>query len=265
MSTVDPYATKVGLRVLRNGGNAVDAAVAAAAALGVTEPYSSGLGGGGFFVHYDAKSGKVRTIDGRETAPKGMPPKTAFIDPDTGDTYSFDDLVTSGVSVGVPGTPATWQQALDRWGTRSLAQSLRPAANLAERGFVVDETFHQQTVDNQERFEQIRPTRRLFLPGGEPPAVGSTFRNPDLAKTYRLIAERGLRPLYEGGIAEQIVDAVQEPPTDPGRRAPGAVRVHEAGRPRALHRRRPLAHQVRLPRLPGLRHAALLQRRDRRG
>ena len=83
MSTVDPYATRVGLRVLRNGGNAVDAAVATAAALGVTEPYSAGLGGGGFFVYYDAKSGKVRTIDGRETAPQGCR-ADAFIDPDDG-------------------------------------------------------------------------------------------------------------------------------------------------------------------------------------
>jgi gamma-glutamyltranspeptidase/glutathione hydrolase len=212
VSTVDPYATRVGLRVLRDGGNAVDAAVATAAALGVTEPYSAGLGGGGFFVYHDARSGKVHTIDGRETAPREMP-RDAFIDPETGEPYNFTpELVTSGVSVGVPGTPATWQRALDRWGTRSLARSLRPAATLAERGFVVDETFHQQTVDNQLRFDAIRPTRSLFLPGGEAPAIGSRFRNPDLAKTYRLLGDKGLAPLYRGGIADQIVDVVRRPP-----------------------------------------------------
>ena len=111
VSSVDPYATQVGLRVLANGGNAVDAAVATAAALGVTEPYSAGLGGGGFFVYYDAKSGKVRTIDGRETAPAAMPAATRSSTPTPGDPYPFTpDLVTSGVSVGVPGTPATWQR-----------------------------------------------------------------------------------------------------------------------------------------------------------
>ena len=83
VTSVDPEASRIGIEVLRKGGNAVDAAVATAAALGVTEPYSSGIGGGGYFVHYDARSGKVDTIDGRETAPKSMP-RDAFIDPETG-------------------------------------------------------------------------------------------------------------------------------------------------------------------------------------
>ena len=117
VSTVDPYATKIGLQVLKRGGNAVDAAVATAAALGLTEPFSAGIGGGGYFVYYNAKSGKVKTLDGRETAPKRMP-NDAFIDPATGKPYNFTpELVTSGVSVGVPGTPATWERALEKWGT----------------------------------------------------------------------------------------------------------------------------------------------------
>src|SRR5690349_14325613 len=152
VTSVDPYATRVGLRVLRAGGNATDAAVATAAALGVTEPFSAGIGGGGYFVHYSAKTGKVRTIDGRETAPAAMP-HDAFVDPATGKPYNFSpELVTSGVSVGVPGTLATWQRALDRWGTRSLAQSLKPAAVLADRGFTVDPTFRGQVVQNEQRF-----------------------------------------------------------------------------------------------------------------
>src|SRR4029079_8051146 len=109
-----------GLRVLRRGGNAVDAAVAAAATLGVTEPYSTGIGGGGFFMFYDAKAKKIRTIDGRETAPRST----------TENTYrglTFDEAVNSGLSVGVPGTPRTWDKALRRWGTLSLAQALTPA------------------------------------------------------------------------------------------------------------------------------------------
>ena len=120
VSSVDPEASKVGLDVLKDGGNAVDAAVATAAALGVTEPYSAGIGGGGYFVYYDASSGEVQTIDGRETAPMAMP-RDAFIDPETGEPYDFTpELVTSGVSVGVPGTPATWDSARDQWGSLSL-------------------------------------------------------------------------------------------------------------------------------------------------
>ena len=95
VSTVDKAATKVGLRVLKKGGNAVDAAIATAAALGVTEPYSSGIGGGGYFVFYNADKGKVQTIDGREKAPAGIKPD-AFIDPATGKPYNFTpELVTS--------------------------------------------------------------------------------------------------------------------------------------------------------------------------
>lgn len=212
VSSVDPYATRVGLQVLRAGGNATDAAVATAAALGVTEPFSAGIGGGGYFVHYSARTGKVQTIDGRETAPAAMP-HDAFIDPATGDPYSFSpELVTSGVSVGVPGTLATWKRALDRWGTRSLAASLRPAARLAQSGFRVDRTFRSQVLQNQERFAAIRPTQRLYLRGGDAPRVGSTFRNPDLARTYRVLAARGLRPFYRGPIAADIVRTVRTPP-----------------------------------------------------
>ncbi|MGH3337012.1 MAG: gamma-glutamyltransferase, partial [Nocardioides sp.] len=187
--------------------------------LGVTEPYSAGVGGGGFFVHYDAETRAVQTIDGRETAPMGMP-DDAFVDPATGQPYSFGDQVSSGVSVGVPGTLATWQRALDRWGTRNLSQSIRPATRLARDGFVVDQTFRQQTADNQARFAQFTSTRELFLPGGSPPPVGSTFRNPDLGNTYELIAERGLRAFYRDAIARDIVATVQDPPATPNATLP---------------------------------------------
>lgn len=212
VSSVDPEASRVGLRVLKRGGNAVDAAVATAAALGVTEPYSAGVGGGGYFVYYDAETKKVRTIDGRETAPQDMP-RDAFIDPKTGEPYPFTpDLVTSGVSVGVPGTPATWDRALERWGSFDLKQALRPAARLADRGFVVDQTFRDQTKDNQERFEAYTTTPDLFLPKGKAPKVGSVFKNPDLADTYRLLGRRGTEAFYGGTLAREIVSAVRKPP-----------------------------------------------------
>ena len=213
VSSVDPYASRIGLRVLREGGNAVDAAVATAAALGVTEPFSAGIGGGGYFVHYDAATGRVRTIDGRETAPARMA-RDAFIDPETGEPWNFSpELVTSGVSVGVPGTLATWQRALRQWGTRSLASSLAPAARLADRGFVVDPTFRGQVQQNEERFKAFVPTRQLYWRGGHAPRVGSVFRNPDLAETYRLLARRGTTPFYRGRLAGEVVQAVRHPPT----------------------------------------------------
>ncbi len=212
VSTVDPEASAAALRVLRKGGNAADAAVAAAATLGVTEPYSAGIGGGGYFLFYDADTGEIGTIDGRETAPAAMP-HDAFIDPATGEPYRFTpELVTSGVSVGVPGTPATWERALDRWGTLSLGEALKPAIKVANRGFVVDETFRQQTLDNEHRFEAFTSTSDLFLPGGDAPTVGSVLKNHDLAKTYRLLAKHGTEAFYEGPLAEEIADTVQDPP-----------------------------------------------------
>ena len=218
VSSVDPEASRIGRDVLRNGGNAADAIIAMAAALGVTEPYSSGIGGGGFLVYYDAKSGKISTIDGRETAPASMP-NDAFINPDSnppGQPYRFTpELVTSGVSVGTPGTPATWDQTLRRFGTLSFKEALQPAARLAARGFVVDSTFRQQTLDNADRFRAFDSTRDLFLPGGDAPRVGSVFRNPDLAATYTMLAKKGIAGFYSGPLADEIVQTVQEPPKRP--------------------------------------------------
>jgi gamma-glutamyltranspeptidase / glutathione hydrolase len=215
VATVDLDASKAGVEVLRRGGNAVDAAVAAAAALGVTEPYSAGIGGGGFFVYYQARTGRVFTLDGRETAPAAMG-STAFIDPATGQPFPFADAVTSGLSVGVPGTPATWDTALRRWGTISLGKALRPAIDVADRGFTVDSTFQTQTAQNAARFAHFTSTAELFLPGGQPPAVGSRLRNPDLADTYRKLARFGTGYLYRGPLADDLVHTVHAPPLVPG-------------------------------------------------
>lgn len=214
VSSVDAEASAIGLEVLRKGGNAADAAVATAAALGVTEPYSSGIGGGGYFVYFDAATGEVTTIDGRETAPAGME-SDAFIDPATGTPYAFASAVSSGLSVGVPGTVATWEAALEEFGTESLKEMLKPSILLATRGFRVDETFVAQTAANQARFSQFPATAELFLPNGAPPVVGSTFTNPDLARTLREIALRGTDAFYEGAISDEIAAIVQDPQTDP--------------------------------------------------
>jgi len=222
VATVDADATRIGLEVLRKGGNAVDAAVAAAAALGVTEPYSAGIGGGGFFVYYAAATGEVHTIDGRETAPQAMQ-SDAFVE--DGARIPFGEAVSSGLSVGVPGTPETWDVALDTWGTLDLEQALKPAAQLARRGFVVDETFQSQTAANASRFDDFTSTTELFLPGGAPPEPGTVFRNRDLAATYDLMARHGVDVLYTGEVADDIVATVQEPPV-----APGVERTVRSGR-----------------------------------
>ena len=214
VSSVDLDASKAGVEVLRHGGNAVDAAVATAATLGVTEPYVSAIGGGGYFTYYDARTRKVYTIDGRETGPAKMT-KDFFVDPQTGKPLPFADAVTSGLSVGVPGTLATWDSALRRFGTRRLGDLLQPAIKVARHGFTVDQEFVDQTTVNQDRFKDIVPTRELFLPGGSPPAVGSTFRNPDLANTYRQIAAKGRGWFFGGELGKEIARTVQHPPVDP--------------------------------------------------
>ncbi|CAL9619424.1 Glutathione hydrolase proenzyme [Streptomyces sp. enrichment culture] len=212
VSSVDPDASAAGIEVLRKGGNAVDAAVATAAALGVTEPYSAGIGGGGYFVYYDAASRSVRTIDGRETAPLSA---DANLFMENGKPVPFAEAVSSGLSVGTPGTPATWQTALDRWGSKRLASVLKPAERLARDGFTVDETFRAQTASNEARFRHFPDTAELFLPGGRLPEVGSTFKNPDLARTYAELARKGVGELYHGRLGREIVETVNEPPVDP--------------------------------------------------
>jgi gamma-glutamyltranspeptidase/glutathione hydrolase len=231
--------TQAGIDVLKRGGTAADAAVAVAATLGVTDPYVAGLGGGGYFVYYDARSGRVSTIDGRETAPRAATDKL-FVDPATGQAYAFPTAVTSGLSVGVPGNLATWQRALDKWGRFSLRDNLRPAIAVADRGFTVDATFREQTRQNQGRFSQFGATAELFLPGGQLPVVGSTLRNPDLADTYRQISREGLRAFYGGDIGRDVVATVQEPPVADGATIdplPGLMRIGDLKSYRAIDRR----------------------------
>ncbi|MFE7415243.1 gamma-glutamyltransferase [Streptomyces laurentii] len=221
VASVDADASAAGVEVLRKGGNAVDAAVAVAAALGVTEPYSAGIGGGGYFVYYDAKSRSVHTVDGRETAPASA---DANLFVENGKAIPFEEGMTSGRSVGTPGTPATWQTALDSWGSKPLRKLLEPAERLARDGFTVDSTFRSQTAGNEDRFRDFPATAELFLPGGQLPVVGSRFTNPDLARTYEKIGREGVGALYKGPLARDIVNTVQHPPV----RA-GATRVVRSG------------------------------------
>ena len=214
VASEDARATQIGIEVLRSGGNAVDAAIAVAAALGVVNPFSSGIGGGGFMLIYQPDLDTFLTLDGREEAPAATTPDL-FRNPEspTGDPLPFrPNRISSGLAVGVPGTPLNWSTAAERYGAKSLADLLQPAITLAEDGFTVDETFVKQIARNQARFAAFSSTQALYLPGGKPPAVGSRFRNSDLARTYRLLATQGVNAFYRGEIGAAIVQTVQHPP-----------------------------------------------------
>src|SRR6266542_3866462 len=190
-ASVETLATQAAIDTLKAGGNAVDAAVAAAGVLGVTEPFSCGVGGGGFMVIRTA-GGNVTTIDGRETAPAAMTPTSFW---ENGAALKFDPARWSGLSVGVPGTPATWAEALEKYGTMTLAQVLQPGIGVATNGFVVDQTFFNQTNGAKPWFDDIPATAALYLDSdGTPHDVGTVFRNPDLARTYHRIALLVRRP-----------------------------------------------------------------------
>jgi gamma-glutamyltranspeptidase/glutathione hydrolase len=212
-ATVDLLATETAIDILEAGGNAVDAAVAAAAVLGVVEPFSCGIGGGGFMEIYRASDGSVSTIDGRETAPAAMHPHSFW---ENGAPLPFPEARWSGLSAGVPGTVRQWQQALNRFGTISLRSLLRPANRIAGEGFEVDQVFHDQVAGNVDFFDDITSTEETYLdPDGTAPDVGSTFVNPDMARAYQRIAHLGPKGFYSGAIADAMVTAVQDPPLTP--------------------------------------------------
>ncbi|HWT25858.1 MAG TPA: gamma-glutamyltransferase, partial [Solirubrobacteraceae bacterium] len=213
VATADGVATNAATRVLRRGGNAVDAAIAAAAVLGVVEPYSCGIGGGGFMV-VRTPDGRVTTFDSREKSPAAMQPDSFF---ENGAALPMPAARYSGLSAGVPGTVRGWTLALRRLGSRPLAELLRPAIAAARDGFVVDETFANQTAPNVPWFDDLPATAAIFLdPDGTPRDVGATLQNPDLARTLRRIARLGVAGFYRGPVARAIARAVQQPPTGPG-------------------------------------------------
>src|SRR3954454_4699658 len=210
-ASVDVVATNAGIAELDRGGTAVDAAVVAAGVLGVTEPFSCGIGGGGFMVIRTAK-GKVTTLDGREKAPATMRPDSFW---ENGKALSFNDARFSGMSAGVPGTPLTWARALDKYGTISLAKALKPGIRVARRGYTVDDTFYKSVDAVKRYFDDVPSTAAIYLdPDGSPKDVGTTITNPDMAKTYRIIGREGARKgFHEGPVAAATAAAASNPPT----------------------------------------------------
>ena len=208
-ASVDKRATKAAIGILKRGGNAVDAAVAAAGVLGVTEPFSAGIGGGGFMLVRTPK-GRVTTIDGRETAPATMEPRSFF---ENDAPLDFDSARFSGLSAGVPGTVATWVRALDSHGTMDLGEVLEPGIDVAQAGFKVDQTFFDQTEANVDFFDDVPATAAIYLDAdGTPRDIGTTLRNQDLARAYKRIGKRGGDGFYKGPIAAAIAAAAQNPP-----------------------------------------------------
>src|SRR3954452_25008203 len=220
-ASVDSVATNAAIDALRKGGNSVDAAVTAGGVLAVTEPFSCGIGGGGFML-IRTPDGRVTSLDGRETAPKAMDERSFF----EGDkALSMADARWSGLSAGVPGTVATWDKALRRYGTWRLGQALQAGVQVARQGFVIDQTFYNQTLgatnviptgETADYFDDIPSTAALYLDADRTPHdVGTVQRNPDLAKAYEILARFGAGAFYHGPIARAMVQAAKNPPKAP--------------------------------------------------
>ncbi|SFG12233.1 gamma-glutamyltransferase 1 . Threonine peptidase. MEROPS family T03 [Planifilum fulgidum] len=205
--TAHPLATQVGADVLRQGGNAVDAAVAIQFALNVVEPMMSGIGGGGFMMVYDAKTRKVSIVNSRERAPMGAKPDM-FLDED-GNPIPFPERHTHGNAVGVPGTLKGLETALEKWGTRPLSKLIDPAIRLAERGVKVNWVLADAIEENKEKLARTA-ARDVFLPGGKPLKEGDLLVQKDLAKTLRLIQKHGTDVFYRGKVGEAIARTVRE-------------------------------------------------------
>ncbi|MDX9718896.1 MAG: gamma-glutamyltransferase [Thauera sp.] len=214
VATISHQASLAAMQILDAGGNAVDAAVAAAATLGVTDPFSCGIGGGGFMLIYSAKEKRVIALDHREVAPASFHPGV-FLNAD-GSPMTWNDAVPQGISVGVPGTVRGWHAALHRYGTMDFAQVLAPAIRVAEDGFEVGPNFHRINTLNEAKFSRFSSTSALYLKDGKALPIGSLHRNPDLARTYRDIARGGVKAFYTGPIAASIVSTVNHPPVRSG-------------------------------------------------
>ncbi|MFM7027656.1 MAG: gamma-glutamyltransferase [Chakrabartia sp.] len=213
VSAADPRAAAAGQEILRQGGSAADAALAMMLALTVVEPQSSGIGGGGFFVYHDASTGAPATIDGRETAPAAVR-EDRFLGPD-GRPMPFRDAFLGGHSVGVPGNIALAAKAHEKWGRLTWAQLFQPAIRLADQGYVVSPRLAGVIAQMDPLWQNLPAIKAIYFQDGRPKAAGDVIKNPDLAKTLRLIARKGPKAFYSGKIAQQISAAVSNAPENP--------------------------------------------------
>jgi gamma-glutamyltranspeptidase / glutathione hydrolase len=213
-TSADPRATEAGAEILAKGGSASDAAMAMMLALTVVEPQSSGIGGGGFLLHYDGAAGTISTINGRETAPAAAKPDR-FIGAD-GKPIGFVQAWQGGHSAGVPGNIRLMADAHRKWGKLKWAELFKPAIRLAEKGFVVNKTLESRLDTIQRFWPNFDAARSIYWIDGKPAKQGAIIRNPELAKTLKLIAKKGPDAFYKGAIANQIVAAVTTSKVSPG-------------------------------------------------
>lgn len=207
IASAHALATDAGLEIIRAGGNAFDAAVAVSAALAVVEPISSGIGGGGFFLLHDAKSGKDIFVDARETAPASATP-AAFLD-EKGELNR--DRATNGPwSAGIPGLPAALVHVAKKYGRLPLKTSLQPAIRIAREGFEIYPRLERGYGSRRQVMERYRGTREVFLADGTPPTAGEILKQPDLARTLELLAQNGFDGFYRGEVASKLLAAVKE-------------------------------------------------------
>lgn len=214
IAAANPLAVEAGARILREGGSAADAMVAAQLVLGLVEPQSSGLGGGAFLVWYDAASGALTTLDGRETAPLAATPR--LFQTESGEPMGFFDAVVGGRSVGTPGTPALLEEAHRRWGRTPWPDLFHDATRLAEDGFTVSPRLSALVSADAERLAVHPETAAYFLPEGQPLQTGDTLTNRAYAQTLRTLAREGADGFYGGDIARGIIDTVRGAQGNPG-------------------------------------------------
>lgn len=214
VTAAHPLAVQAGARILEAGGTAADAMVAVQTVLGLVEPQSSGLGGGAFLVWYDAKTGEMTTLDGRETAPMSITP-TLFQD-ENGQPLEFMDAVVGGRSVGTPGTPRLLEVAHRKWGKANWATLFDDAIKLADGGFTVSPRLAGLVAGEGDALARYPETKDYFFPEGQPVAEGSTLKNPAYGETLRALASGGADAFYEGPVAEMVTAAVRGATDNPG-------------------------------------------------
>ncbi|MGA9852268.1 MAG: gamma-glutamyltransferase [Gammaproteobacteria bacterium] len=206
VASAQPHATQAGMQVLKQGGNAFDAAVAVSAALSVVEPYSSGIGGGGFWLLHDARTGRNIMVDGREYAPAAA---TATMYQDKNGNVIPGASLNGPLSAGIPGEMAALAYINKHYGKLSFAQDLAPAIKLARDGFPLDRMFHSMLANREQKLKQWPAAWKVFYPDGQVPPTGYVLKQPDLADTLELIAKRGAAAFYTGKLASEMVDGVR--------------------------------------------------------
>jgi len=216
VAAANPYASEAGFNVLNKGGSAIDAAIAVQLVLTLVEPQSSGIGGGAFILHWDKSNKFLTTFDGRETAP-GNATSELFLD-ENGKAISWMKAVVGGRSVGVPGVLSALKKAHEQYGKLAWSELFVDAIALAEQGFIVSPRLEKLVgMQFNPGISQLPEIREYFFPNNVAIKAGDRLKNKKLAKVYRSLAKEGLKPFYQGWIANKIVSAVQNASIAPGK------------------------------------------------